>query len=195
MGENETTTTDTPAPVDPLAGAAAATPDKAAIVDEGTTITYAELNARVNQLANGLLALGMQAGERAVWCGPNSTGILTFIHAARKIGMVAVPAAYRFTAEELQYLADNSDSVLVVADAEQAGKFAEVREQLPKVRELVVFGGEAPEGFRTVEEITAGQPEPFRRWGISLMVRRLAVTSSPTRPSPRVAPWTSTPSS
>ena len=39
----------------------------------------------------------------------------------------------------------------------------------------------------------SGQPSPARRRGMSATVRRLAVTSSPTRPSPRVAPCTSTP--
>jgi acyl-CoA synthetase (AMP-forming)/AMP-acid ligase II len=155
MGETDTT----PAPTDPLAGAAAATPDKPAIIDGDEVTTYAELNAAVNRLANGLLALGLRAGERAVWCGANSAGVVTFIHAARKIGLVAVPAAYRFTAEELQYLADNSDSVLVYADAEQASKFEEVREQLPKVREVVVFGGPAFAGAKHVDEVTAGQAD------------------------------------
>ena len=57
-----------------------------------------------------------------MWCGPNSTPVLAFIHAARKVGLVAVPAAYRFTAEELQYVTDNSDAVLVVVDAEHAAQ-------------------------------------------------------------------------
>ena len=81
-----------------------------------------------------------------MWCGPNSRQVLTFIHAARKIGLVAVPAAYRFTAEELQYLADNSDAVLVVVDAEHADKFAAVRDQLPKVRRRRRLGRRAVRG-------------------------------------------------
>ena len=60
-------------PLDPLGLHAAASPDKAAIIDDGRTTTYAELNTEVNRLASGLLALGIRPGERAVWCGPNST--------------------------------------------------------------------------------------------------------------------------
>jgi acyl-CoA synthetase (AMP-forming)/AMP-acid ligase II len=157
MGENDIETT--PAPVDPLVAVTSTMPEKPAIIDGEVVTTYGELNAEVNRLANGLRALGVQPGERAVWCGPNSAGIVAFIHAARKIGLVAVPAAYRFTGEELQYLADNSDSVLVYVDAEQAAKFESVHDQMPKVRHVVVFGGDAYAGATHVDEVTAGQPD------------------------------------
>jgi acyl-CoA synthetase (AMP-forming)/AMP-acid ligase II len=133
-------------PTDLLAGHAQNTPDRVAIIDGETSITYGDLNRTVNRLANGLLALGLGPGDRAVWCGPNSVPVLTFLHAARKLGLVAVPLAYRFTAEEMQYVIDNSDAVLVVVDAEQADRVAAVRERLPKVRNVVVFGGPAFEG-------------------------------------------------
>jgi len=138
---------------DPLALHAAATPEKAAIVDGDVVTTYAELNGLVNRLAGGLQALGLQPGERAVWCGPNSTSVLAFLHAARKIGLVAVPAAYRFTADEVQYVVDNSDAVLVVVDVEHADKVAAVRERLLKVREVVVFDGAPFEGARAWDEV------------------------------------------
>src|ERR687892_2583632 len=133
-------------PTDLLAGHAHNAPDTVAIIDGDLSITYGELNHTVNRLANGLLALGVQPGERAVWCGPNSTSVLTFLHAARKIGLVAVPLAYRFTAEEMQYVIDNSDAALVVIDAEQADRVAAVRDRLPKVRNVVVFDGPAFDG-------------------------------------------------
>jgi acyl-CoA synthetase (AMP-forming)/AMP-acid ligase II len=133
-------------PTDLLAGHAQNTPDRVAIIDGETSITYGDLNRTVNRLANGLLALGLRPGDRAVWCGPNSVPVLTFLHAARKLGLVAVPLAYRFTAEEMQYVIDNSDAVLVVVDAEQADRLAAVRERLPKVRNVVVFGEPAFEG-------------------------------------------------
>ena len=141
--------------IDPIAVHAGAFPTKAAIIDGDIVTTYAELNALVNRLAGGLAALGAQAGDRAVWCGPNSTPVLAFIHAARKLGLVAVPAAYRFTAEELQYVIDNSDATLVAVDAEHAAKVEAVRDQLPKVREVVVFGGPAFEGARAWDDVVA----------------------------------------
>jgi acyl-CoA synthetase (AMP-forming)/AMP-acid ligase II len=143
-------------PTDLLAGHAQNTPDRVAIVDGETSITYGDLNRTVNRLANGLRALGVRPDDRAVWCGANSVPVITFLHAARKIGLVAVPLAYRFTAEEMQYVIDNSDAVLVVVDAEQAERVAAVRERIPKVRHVVVFGGPAFEGAHSWDDVVAG---------------------------------------
>ncbi len=143
-------------PTDLLAGHAQNTPDRVAIIDGDTSITYGDLNGTVNRLANGLLALGLRPGDRAVWCGPNSIPVLTFLHAARKIGLVAVPLAYRFTADEMQYVIDNSDAVLVVVDAEQADRVAAVRERLPQVRHVVVFGEPAFDGALPWDDVVSG---------------------------------------
>ena len=46
-----------------------------------------------------------------------------------------MPLSYRFNADEMQYVIDNSDATVVLVDAEQAPLLASVRDQLPKVRE------------------------------------------------------------
>jgi len=120
--------------------------------------TYAELNALANRLAHGLASLGASPGERVVWCGPNSLEVITTVHAARKAALVAVPLSYRFTAEEMQYVVDNSDATTVVIDAEQAPLLASVRDRLPKVREVVVYGGDVPDGFVGWDDLLAASP-------------------------------------
>ncbi len=121
--------------------------------------TFADLNRMVNRLAHGLLAAGSRPGERLVWCGPNSLEVLATIHAARKLNLVAVPLSYRFNAEEMAYVIDNSDATSVVVDAEQAPLVAEVRAETPKVRNVVVFGGDAPAGFLHWDDVCAARPE------------------------------------
>ncbi len=65
--------------------------------------------------------------------------MIVTIHAARKRNLVAVPLSYRFNAEEMQYVIDNSDATVVVIDAEEAPLVASVRDQLPKLRAVVVL--------------------------------------------------------
>jgi acyl-CoA synthetase (AMP-forming)/AMP-acid ligase II len=132
--------------------AAAVGTTPAVIVDasggsRASVTTFAELDARVNQLAHAMLELGAKPGDRLVWCGPNSLEVLVTIHAARKALLTAVPLSYRFTADEMAYVIDNSDATLVVIDAEQAPLLASVSDQVPKVRNVIVFGGEVPQGF------------------------------------------------
>jgi len=125
------------------------TPDKPAVIEGDDVRTFAELNGEVNRLANGLAGLGYGPGDRVVWCGPNSREVLVLIHAARKLGLAAVPLSYRFTAEEMRYVIDNSEAVLVVVDAEQAPLIATIRDDLPKLRDVVVY---------------RGRLQPFRAW-------------------------------
>jgi acyl-CoA synthetase (AMP-forming)/AMP-acid ligase II len=154
-------------PLDALAVHAQSAPDRVAvIVDESggatpSSTSFAELNALVNRLAHGLLAAGAVSGDRLVWCGPNSLEVLTTIHAARKANLVAVPLSYRFNAEEMQYVIDNSDATSVVVDAEQAPILAEVRDEIPKVCAVVVFGGPVPDGsgFLAWDDVVAAQAD------------------------------------
>ena len=141
-------------------------PDRpAVIVDAGhgakaSTTTFAELNALVNRLATGLRELGAEPGDRLVWCGPNSLETIAVVHAARKIGLVAVPLSYRFTAEEMAYVIDNSDATLVVVDADYADLVASVRDRIPKVRACVGFCAtvepkDLPDGFIPWDDVLA----------------------------------------
>ena len=62
---------------DVLAVYAQAQPEKTAVIvdssggSRASSTTFAELNAMVNRLSNGLVAAGARSGERLVWCGPN----------------------------------------------------------------------------------------------------------------------------
>src|SRR5947209_4818047 len=111
--------------VDPLAAWAAAGPDAASVIEAGGVVTSrAALNARVNRLANGLAALGLTEGDRAVWSGPNSVDVVVAMHACRKAGLVAVPMPYRLTAEEARHVLADSGAAVAMVDAAVAGTIA-----------------------------------------------------------------------
>lgn len=156
---------------DTLSAHAATTPDAIAIHDpDGPSLTYTELEGRANRLANALRALGLRGGDRIAWCGPNSTEVITVLHASRKVGLVAVPVAYRFTPAEMQYVIADSGASVMLVDAEQAGKVAAVRAELPAVREVVVFRGAPFDGALSWDELLAGAnveppPAPAERGG------------------------------
>jgi acyl-CoA synthetase (AMP-forming)/AMP-acid ligase II len=61
-------------------------PEKLALVEdrpgqEPRSWTYADLERESNQLANALLGLGLRPGDKVVWCGLNSPGIVRMVHA------------------------------------------------------------------------------------------------------------------
>ena len=138
-------------------------PDKPAVIDDrdGTVEqwTFAELEARANRLANALRERGIRSGDKVVWCGMNSPGLVAMVHAARKLGITAVPLNYRLTPEEAAYVVDNCDAVLVYVDADFADLVAGIRDQIPKVREVWVFAGEAPQGMESADALMAAASE------------------------------------
>lgn len=142
---------------DSLTAHAAAIPDKVAVIDpDGSDVTYAGLEERANRLAHGLSGLGLRPGDRVVWCGPNSIEVLVVLHAARKLGLVAVPLAYRFTPDEMRHVIADCGADVVLADAEPAARLATVRADLPAVREVVVFRGEPFDGALAWDDVLAG---------------------------------------
>ena len=118
--------------------------EKLAVVDDRPgepvrALTFSEFNAEVNRLANLLCERRVLRGDKIVWCGQNSIGVIRAIHAARKAGATAVPLNYRLSAEEAAYVVDHCDAVLVYTDAEYADLMHEIRRDIPKVRDVIVF--------------------------------------------------------
>ena len=98
--------------------------------------------------------------DRLVWCGPNSLEVLATIHAARKARLTAVPLSYRFTADEMQYVIDNSDATVVVVDAEQAPLVAVgPRPAAEGARGRRVRRRRLPDGFHDWDDVIAGEPD------------------------------------
>ena len=138
-------------PPDLLSLHAGLSPDKLAVVDDRAAAagkpaqvdrrTFGELEREANQLAHAFLGLGVRPGEKLVWCGQNSLGLVRVMHAARKCGAIAVPLNYRLTPDEASYVVDNCDAVAVYADAEYAELFAKIRARTPKVKHVLVFDG------------------------------------------------------
>jgi len=160
------------APADPVAAWAAADGGFPAVIEDGAVTTRADLNAQVNLMASGMAALGVKAGERGVWCGPNSTQVVIFMHACRKLGLVAVPLPYRFTAEECLHVLADSEAALVIVDAAYAPVIGGIVTRLPKLRHAIAFGGHHP-GLLPWDDVTAlgsaEEPPPPADYGTAMM--------------------------
>jgi long-chain acyl-CoA synthetase len=101
-------------------------------------VTYAQMGEIVDEIGLGLIALGLQPGERvSILCNtrPEWTYADFAISAA---GGVVVPIYPTNSAEECEWVAGNSESVFVVCeDAEQVAKIVAVRDRLPQLRTII----------------------------------------------------------
>src|SRR6185437_6630733 len=90
------------------------TPNRSALIHEDRLTTYAQLDDRVNRLAQVLRRRGIRRGDRVAYLGPNHPAYLEALFAAGLIGAVFVPLNTRLTAPELCHQLDDSGSSLVL---------------------------------------------------------------------------------
>lgn len=112
--------------------------NKLAIICEGRTYTYQQFNEEVNKLANGILQLGYQKGEKAAIFMKNSDHFAIAYYALVKAGLVIVPVNFRLTAVETSYILRQSDTSLVFCDAEFEELINATKDTATDVRQVVV---------------------------------------------------------
>ncbi len=100
-----------------LAKLAAARGDVPALIDERGTTTWPQLNERVNRLIHAFRAAGLRTGDTFSLIARNSREYFEVYLAAAHAGLTFVPVNWHWTADELAYVLDNSDSRAIVADA------------------------------------------------------------------------------
>ncbi|HNZ85430.1 MAG TPA: AMP-binding protein, partial [Paludibacteraceae bacterium] len=87
------------------------TPNKECIVysDRNLRFTWHDFDQRVNDLAKGLMAIGIEKGHHVGIWATNVPDWLTFLFATSKIGAVLVTVNTNYKQHELEYLCQNSD--------------------------------------------------------------------------------------
>src|SRR3954451_11515638 len=106
---------------------------------EWRDVTFAQVGEIVQEIALGLIALGLQPGERvAILCDTRPEWAYAEF-AISSAGAVAVPIYPTNSPEECEWVAGNSESVMVVCeDAEQVAKVVAVRDRLAGPRTIRV---------------------------------------------------------
>ncbi len=136
-------------------------PEKLAVIDDRPngkvrTLTWWQLNEESNRLANVLMNAGLtEAGQKVVWCGPNSVGVVVITNAARKLGITAVPLNYRLSDDEAAYVTDHCDATVVYVDADYAPMFQRIANRIPKIKQILVYDGAAPEKMQSCDTLMA----------------------------------------
>ena len=94
------------------------TPERVAIEHAGGEWTYAELDARSERIAAGLLARGLRPGDRLATLTDSSAEHVAVLFACAKAGLALQPLSWRLSAPELAYqLRDAEPSLLLASPA------------------------------------------------------------------------------
>ena len=125
----------------------AAHPDHEALVVpfQNVRLTYRQLAERVDQLARGLMAMGLRVGDRLGMWSPNNAEWVYVQFAAAKAGVVLVNVNPAYQTEELRYALAQSGCRAVISatgfkTSDYARMIAEVRPSLPDLEHVVLLG-------------------------------------------------------
>ncbi len=154
------------------------TPDKEFIVysDRDLRFTWKEFNQRVDNMAKGLMSIGVKRGTHVGIWATNVPDWLTFLYAGAKIGAVLVTVNTSYKQNELEYLVKDSDiHTLCITEGVFDGSYIDMvyammpelktsqrgfakNEKFPELRNVVYIGQEKFRGmYNTAELLLSGQ--------------------------------------
>jgi fatty-acyl-CoA synthase len=132
--------------------------DAVVSVHQGIRQTYAQFHESVTEIARGLLALGIEPGDRVGIWSPNNAEWVTLQYATAKVGAILVNVNPAYRTSELAYaLRQSGVSTLVLAarfrQADYLAMLDEVAGDLPALQRRIVLGPEAPTGAMSWDDL------------------------------------------
>jgi acyl-CoA synthetase (AMP-forming)/AMP-acid ligase II len=132
------------------------TPDRTMTICGRRRRTFAEVGDRVARLAAAFHDLGVQPGDRVAILALNSDRYLEYILAVPWADAVLNPINHRWSANEISYAIDDSDSRVLLVDDMFVPMVPRLRDAHPSLRSVVYVGdGPTPEGLLDYEELIA----------------------------------------
>lgn len=138
-------------------------PERIAIISDGTRLSFAQLDAAANQVANLLRSLGVEPGDRVVLMCPNTPQFTMIYYGILKAGATVVPLNVLLKAREIAYhLSDsNAKAIFAFHGTPRLPIGAEARAGVAAAgasTHLVLVGSSAPDSF---EHAISAQPTRF----------------------------------
>ena len=151
---------DRPASLDRmLVGAVALGPEREAVVEGQTRLTYGDLDDQVNRIAGNLAALGVAAGDRIAVLMANRCEYVGAVMAAARLGAISVPINIREQTPALEYVLNHCGAKVLLFEAGLADRLPP-RERLSGLEHAFVIGGKAPGAVPFGELTQPSAPPP-----------------------------------
>ncbi|MCP4700191.1 MAG: AMP-binding protein [Gammaproteobacteria bacterium] len=116
-------------------------PNKPALIFEGRSFTYGEINELSCRVANALVSDGISPGDRVALFLPNIPSFVTVYFGIQKMGAAAVSINSALKANEIKFILDDSDAkAIVTTETLRANVPAE---DLPQLKKIVIAEGDA----------------------------------------------------
>jgi acyl-CoA synthetase (AMP-forming)/AMP-acid ligase II len=138
------------------------TPNREAIIDSTTAkrITFADFDAHVRRLANGLRGLGLQAGDRVGMLSQNSIEYAALYFACARAGLITQPMNWRLSAPELAKIVANGEPRAYITQDRFLSSTAELQGLVDGVDHWLQYGPDGDGSYeRVVDAASDDEPE------------------------------------
>jgi long-chain acyl-CoA synthetase len=102
-------------------------PDRPALSEGPSEMTYAQLNDKANRIATALIRMGVKPGDHVGLCAPNSMDWLAFYFGVLKLGAVAVTYSSLLKKDEMNLLVGHSRPRILLVAEERLGEAEELK--------------------------------------------------------------------
>jgi crotonobetaine/carnitine-CoA ligase len=115
---------------------------KVAVMTEHESITYDQLDERVNRVGNAFESMGIQKGDKVCVMLPNVPEFLYAWWGNAKLGGVTVPLNVALRGEGLSYIINHCDAETLVLSERYLPVFNDIRDDLPQLKRTIVLGND-----------------------------------------------------
>lgn len=116
-------------------------PDEIAFLFEGAETSFAELDSRTSQVANGLVELGVNPDDRVAYLAKNTDVYYEMLFGCAKARAVMTGINTRLAAPEIQFILSDSEAVVLFVGKEFHDVIDQIREECPALREIITIDG------------------------------------------------------
>ena len=107
-------------------------------------MTWLEFDKKANRFANLLLSRGLRKGDKVAILLMNCLEWLPIYFGVLKAGAIAVPLNYRYTADEIKYCLELSESDVLIFGPEFIGRVEDIAGRIPRIRHTLYVGQACP---------------------------------------------------
>ena len=118
-------------------------------------MTWRVFDEKANRMANLLLKRGIKPGDKVAILLMNCLEWLPIYFGILRTGAIAVPLNFRYTAEEIKYCLDLSETVALIFGPEFIGRLETIYDQIPNVKILFFAGENRPSFAENYDRLTA----------------------------------------
>jgi acyl-CoA synthetase (AMP-forming)/AMP-acid ligase II len=158
-------------------------PDRDGVIDELGSLTFAEIDARSNALADQLARLGVKAGDGVALLARNHRGFLDSALAIAKLGAHVLLLNTAFAAPQLGEVCEREKAKLIIHDQEFDGLVDKASVSIPRI---LAWTDDAESSRDSIEKLIAAGSRTARR--APATEGKMVILTSGTTGTPKGAP-------